>query len=294
MIGRLFFVGLLLAAWGVAHRRWSARRPEVWRLSFAALASSSAALILLPPYLGIDAAGIPESREWAAAAVAVVLGLLWVRSSPAPFAEAGEWAETAGAAALVAALAMQFLVQPFRIPSGSMEDTLLAGDRVLVNKFPWITIRRGDALAFTFPTEDPEEVHCSGPQIGRGYLKRVMGFPGDVVEVRDAALFLNGSPAGPEPYAKDLSPQPCARPPAELSAAEYQHAWEGHRLDMEMGDGLRDHFGPVTVPPDSYFVIGDNRDESCDSRFWGPVPKRSVRGRAWFVYWPPNRIGLIR
>lgn len=221
--------------------------------------------------------------------------------------EALRWAQAFGAAFLAAGACISFVARPFRIPSASMEDTLKVGDRVLVlpaayglrlpgtrTRWPARPPKKGDLLVFHFPTDDPAEVHCTGTQAGRLWLKRVIGLPGDAVELRDGALFLNGAPAGTERYAKRTAAAPCAKPPVTLPTPEYQASWESRRLDMEVGDGVRDHFGPVTVPPGSAFVLGDNRDGSCDSRFWGPVWDRYTVGQAAFVYWPPSRIGFIR
>ncbi|OIO11933.1 MAG: signal peptidase I, partial [Elusimicrobia bacterium CG1_02_63_36] len=72
-----------------------------------------------------------------------------------------------------------------------------------------------------------------------------------------------------------------------------QEFWQNRELDSKLGDTMKDHFGPVTVPEGSYFVMGDNRDASCDGRFWGPVQKKYVKGKAWILYWPPNRMGGI-
>ncbi|MBI3300152.1 MAG: signal peptidase I [Elusimicrobia bacterium] len=201
-----------------------------------------------------------------------------------------------GLAVVAAALIRSFLVQAFAISTGSMEDTLRPGDLILVDK---LTTRLrapalGELLAFHFPSDDPAELHCTGPMAGKDFLKRVVGVGGDVIELRDGALYRSGSAVGAEPYVKDLSPMPCAKPPASLPPAAYQRAWEERRIEQEMGEGLRDHFGPVTVPPGAYFVLGDNRDASCDSRFWGPVPARSVKGVGRLVYWPPARIGPVR
>ena len=315
MEGRLFLIGLALGAYARAAARWGGSRPQAWRRAFGALAAAAAALILLPGYLGAETVGWPDAREWAAASVAALFGFLWVRlakpedgPSEEPLAEPVSWAEAVASAALLAALAMAFLVQAFRIPSASMEDTLRAGDRLFVNKavyglrLPFLgrrvlalgSVGRGDVLVFRFPSDDPAELHCTGPQSGKDYVKRVIGLPGDRVEVRDGVLLLNGTQAGAEPYAKHTASQPCARPPAALSAELYQKAWEERRLDQELGEGLRDHFGPVTVPPGSYLVMGDNRDGSCDSRFWGPVPERFIKGRAGLLYWPPSRVGFVK
>lgn len=297
---RLFVVGLALGLWHQAARRRGSSRPGLWRCAFGALLGAAASLLLLSSYLGAEASGLPSAREWAAAALFGALGALWAKTTPPedpsdPLAEALPWAAAAAAAALGGAFVTAFVVQPFRIPTGSMEDTLRVGDRVLVEKVSRRlgAARRGDLLAFRFP-EDRPSLHCTGLLGGKDFLKRVVALPGETVEVREAVLYVNGTPAGPEPWAKRLSAGACAHPPAALTPAEYQKAWEEGRLDQEQGEGLRDHFGPVTVPPGSYMVLGDNRDASCDSRFWGPVPEGQVKGKAVFIYWPPGRIGRPR
>lgn len=300
MEARLFSLGLLVLAWCLAARRWGTAHPTAFRHAFGALAGAGFSLLLLPAFLGAEGTGLPTAREWGAAAVLALLAIYWSKTAPAPDAEAPPaellaWGEALAAAGLTAAFVTAFLVQPFRIPTGSMEDTLRVGDRVLVEKVsPRLRgARRGELLAFRFPDDRPS-LHCTGLLGGKDFLKRVVALPGETVEVRDAVLFVNGSPAGPEPWAKRLSAGACAHPPAALTPAEYQKAWEEGRLDQEQGEGLRDHFGPVAVPPGSTMVLGDNRDASCDSRFWGPVPDGSVKGKAVFIYWPPSRIGRPR
>lgn len=80
----------------------------------------------------------------------------------------------------------------------------------------------------------------------------------------------------------------------EEDQAQYQKIWQEHQLDNYLGLYLRDSFGPVIVPEGTYFAMGDNRDNSCDSRFWGPVPRENIKGKAWFVHWPLNRIRWIK
>lgn len=167
-------------------------------------------------------------------------------------------------ATILALFARTFVVQGFRIPSGSMAPGLLAGDHVLVNKFifdpdasvletgllPLRPLRRGDVMVFKLPAATR-----------RDFVKRCVGLPGDTVELRDRTLFVNGRAVDESAYLAPpaASPGPRARP--------------------------RDDFGPLTVPPRQYFCLGDNRDDSDDSRFWGTVPASYVKGRAVLVYW---------
>lgn len=179
---------------------------------------------------------------------------------------AREYFESIVIAVIMALFIRTFVVQAFKIPTGSMEPNLLIGDHLLVNKFvfspggaeravlPTRDIRRGDVVVFKYP-EDTE----------RDFIKRVIGLPGDTVELKNHRLHINSTPLD-EPYAHYLP-----RPGDSLA-------------DAFPGD-VRDNYGPVTVPPDAYFMMGDNRDNSQDSRYWGFLPRGYVKGRALFIYW---------
>ena len=167
--------------------------------------------------------------------------------------------------AIVLALFIRtFIIQAFKIPSGSMKETLLIGDHILVNKFiygvklpflqttimPVKNPKRGDIVVFKFP-EDP----------GKDFIKRVIGVEGDEVEVRDKQVYLNG---------KLLNHDFGIHTDSYIFPASVQP---------------RDNFGPVVVPEKSLFVMGDNRDQSYDSRFWGFVDLKAVKGKALMIYW---------
>ena len=167
--------------------------------------------------------------------------------------------------ALVLALFIRtFVVQAFKIPSGSMKQTLQIGDHILVNKFiygvraPFLGTtliqfkapKRGDIIVFKFP-EDP----------GKDFIKRVIGVGGDVIEGRDKQVYVNN---------KLLNHDYGIHTDSRIVPAKYQP---------------RDTFGPVTVPKKSFFVMGDNRDHSYDSRFWGFVDMKKVKGKAFLIYW---------
>ena len=173
-----------------------------------------------------------------------------------------------------------FVFQAFKIPTGSMEDNLKIGDHIIVIKFiygpighdgfahlfPIRDIKRGDIIVFRYPLQPDTD-----------FVKRVIGMPGDVIEVRDKKVSVNGKPLD-EPYVIHVDPQTYPLQPALP---------EPYRS--------RDQFGPYTVAPDSYFAMGDNRDRSSDSRYWGTVPRTMIKGRAFMVYWsfvgeppPPN------
>ncbi len=217
-----------------------------------------------------------------------------------------EWSETVFSAVLLASVVMYLFVQAFKIPSGSMERTYLIGDHLFVNKFiygfrvPYTRtkflkfreVKRGDIVVFQFPSSDPREFQCGGSQYGKDFIKRVVGLPGDKVEMRDGRLYLNGAPAPEEPYTQYLDKFRYPGPPEKVPPGDYQLYWENRMLGKMYSEYIRDNFGPVTVPPRNYLVMGDNRDRSCDSRYWGPVPEGLIKGKAWLTYWPPSRIGF--
>jgi signal peptidase I len=168
-------------------------------------------------------------------------------------------------AVILAFFVRTFVVQAFKIPSGSMEPNLLIGDHLLVNKFvsaptltavektvlPIGTIQRGDIMVFKHP-KTPD----------RDLIKRTIGLPGETIELRDRRVYINGK-ALDEPYAHFMFPPGSA--------------------DIPDND-VRRNFGPLTVPPDHYFMMGDNRDNSEDSRYWGPLRRDHVKGKALFLY----------
>lgn len=183
--------------------------------------------------------------------------------------------------ALVLALFIRtFFVQAFKIPSGSMKPTLQIGDHLLVNKvlyglriprfvpllglpvphggvrfFSFEEPERGDVIVFEFPRPRHGEVP-------KDFIKRVVGVPGDVIEIRHRRFYRNGHlvPREAEPYAQ----------------------WDSRARETT---GPRDNFGPVKVPSRHVFVMGDNRDHSFDSRFWGFVPYENIKGKAFVIYW---------
>lgn len=175
-----------------------------------------------------------------------------------------EYAEAIITALILALVIRAYVIQAFKIPSGSMIPTLLIGDHILVNKFiygtkiPFTNRRvlvfkkpeRGDIIVFKYP-ENPK----------KDFIKRVIATEGDVIESRDKTVYMNGK-AVTEPYA--------------------------HHLDSNIrpgGNDPRDNFGPLIVPKDKVFVMGDNRDQSYDSRYWGFVDLKDIRGKALIIYW---------
>lgn len=167
-------------------------------------------------------------------------------------------------AVLLALFIRAFVVQAFKIPSGSMEPTLQVGDHILVNKFiygirlpvtnttviPVSEPERGDIIVFEYPVEPDKD-----------FIKRVVGVPGDTVEIKDKKVYVNGRRVDKYPV---------------------KHMEEDM---LSSSVNKRDNFGPVTVPEDAYFVLGDNRDHSYDSRFWGFVREAAIKGEAFIIYW---------
>ncbi|MEA3307553.1 MAG: signal peptidase I [Elusimicrobiota bacterium] len=217
-----------------------------------------------------------------------------------------EWSETVFSAVILASVVMYLFVQAFKIPSGSMRTTFLEGDHLFVNKFiygiriPYTKkkifkfrkIQRGDIVVFKFPSEKPGEVQCGGKQYGKDFIKRVIGLPGDKLQIKAGVVYINDKRIMEEDYAQYLDGFNRYPPsPDKIPNFEYQKYWKKRMLGKLFAEYVRDNFGPVTVPEGHYLVLGDNRDRSCDSRYWGPVPDYLVKGRAWFIYWPFSRMG---
>ena len=175
-----------------------------------------------------------------------------------------EYAESIIWALVLAFIIRSCVVQAFKIPSGSMEDTLAIGDRLFVNKFIYgirlpfsdkrvLTLRdprRGDVIVFEYPKDRSKD-----------FIKRVIGVPGDEILVRDKRVYVNGT----------------------LYLNPHEVHKEAQVLPRELSP--RDNFGPVRVPPHSYFMMGDNRDQSYDSRFWGFIKDSDIEGKAFVKFW---------
>ncbi len=218
--------------------------------------------------------------------------------------ESLEWADTGFSAILLAATIMFFVVQAFKIPSGSMRSTLLEGDHLFVNKFiyglrvpytgqrifRWREVQRGDIIVFRFPADEKEN-----PHYGKDFIKRAIGVPGDTIEIKDKRVFVNGveqteSYAQFEDHLVYPGPVPLLKDPQVV-----QELWQSRWMERSLtGENVRDNFGPIVVPPGNYFVMGDNRDRSFDGRFWGPMPDANLKGRAWLLYLPFSRWKVIR
>jgi signal peptidase I len=195
-----------------------------------------------------------------------------------------EWAKSFVIAIVLFLFVRAFFVEAFKIPSGSMERTLLVGDFLLVNKFiygaevPFIGThlpalrvpRRGDVIVFQWPEDR-----------SKNFVKRVVGVPGDTLEMREGLLYVNGSQQQ-ERYVIHTDP--------DIDPAGEEFRWQRNYLirSAEASIGYhpsRNTWGPLVVPEQNYFVLGDNRDNSLDSRYWAFVPASLVRGRPMFVYY---------
>ena len=193
-----------------------------------------------------------------------------LRSAPPKKPLWREYGEALLVALLLALVIRTFVVQAFKIPSESMLQTLLVGDHLLASKFsygvkvPFTNYyvykgsdpQRGEIIIFEYPND---------PSVD--YIKRIVGVPGDIIEVRNKQLFRNGE-AVKESYIRFTQPD---------------------RIEP-----VRDNFGPVTVPEGKYFVMGDNRDNSLDSRVWGFVGRSAIRAKAWRIYWSWGGLGDMR
>lgn len=218
-----------------------------------------------------------------------------------------EWLETGWSAVLLAAFLMYFFLQAFKIPTGSMRTTFLEGDHLFVNKFiygfhvpfsngkrifPLKQVKRGDIVVFRATPMALSPIERE-KKVKKDFIKRCVAVGGDWVEIRDKKLYLNGQPQD-EPYVQFVEDVVYPAPSflKKLSREEYQRLWEQGRFADTLAS-VRDNFGPVLVPPGHYFVLGDNRDRSFDSRFWGPLPDNFLKGRSWFIYWPLSRMKVI-
>ncbi|MDO9529017.1 MAG: signal peptidase I [Syntrophales bacterium] len=178
-----------------------------------------------------------------------------------------EYSEAIIIAILIALFIRTFVIQAFKIPSGSMKPTLQIGDHILVNKFiygikipyvrktiiPVVKPKRGDMVVFIYPLDRTKD-----------FIKRVIGIGGDVIEIKNKKIFLNGSPYNDT------------------------HGVYTDKLVLPLSIQPRDNFGPAKVPEGSIFVMGDNRDQSYDSRFWGFVKLKDIMGKAFIIYWSWN------
>lgn len=182
-----------------------------------------------------------------------------------------DWIESIIVAFLLAMFIRTFIVQAFKIPTGSMRPTLLEGDLILVNKFiygakipftsdlrlpPVRDLKRGDVIVFVYP-EDPQ----------KDFIKRLVALPGETVEIKNGTIYINGQPLTDSVF--------------------------GRIFYYSLGDFEKPNF-KINIPEDSYFVLGDNSASSKDSRYWGFVPHKNILGKALIIYFPPQRIRIIK
>ncbi len=319
MESTLFWIGCGLGAYGVVLRKIFQRERWIQNQALITLLHllftvSVGALIGFVYSASTDLQG--PSPEWPllGAGVGLVWGItqaLWGRSKSGNgtrlLTSDLEWIETSFSAILLASVIMYAILQAFKIPSGSMQNTLLEGDHLFVNKFiygiriPFTEkrilrirpIRHGDVIVFEAPLSAMVSAREKERRVRKDFIKRAVGLPGDTIEIKNKRLYVNGVlDTNPFPVYKDLSTYPAAK--LRLGAEQYQRLWESGGFATLMRPQIGDNFGPIQVPAGHYFVMGDNRDGSFDGRFWGPLPERLLKGRAWVVYWPLRRIKVIR
>ena len=217
------------------------------------------------------------------------------------------WIDTGWSALMLASFIMFFFIQAFKIPSGSMRETFLEGDHLFANKFIYgfhipfnnsgkryaalENIKRGDIVVFQCP---PEALPISERESGtkKDYIKRCVAVAGDVVEIKDKKLYINNIRVE-EAYATFSDHMVFQKFNLFNTQREYQDAWEKGKFISVPTSFVRDNFGPIIVPKEHYMMMGDNRDFSFDSRFWGPLPDKYIKGKALFLYWPVKRWRII-
>jgi signal peptidase I len=195
-----------------------------------------------------------------------------------------EWTKAISTAIVLFLVIRTFLFEAFKIPTGSMEGTLLIGDFLLVNKAVYgaeLPITHTRLPAFEHPKRGDVVVFLPPHDPNRNYVKRIVGVGGDTLEMKDKVLFLNGQ-ALVEPYARHTDP--LGDQPHEEMLWQIAHLVERPRHWADYRP-TRDNWGPIIVPPGKFFALGDNRDNSEDSRFWGFLDEQAIKGRPMFVYY---------
>lgn len=244
-------------------------------------------------------------------AVAMIMQLLKKRlrmnKTQKAFDQIYSWVDTAWSALVMASFIMFFFIQAFQIPSGSMRNTLLEGDHLFVNKFiygfkiPFTSngtrylamrdVKVGDIVVF----QCPQEALTSSERekgIKKDYIKRCVAIGGDKVEIKEKKLFVNDIQVN-EYYAIFNDSNILKTFDLFSSNEDYQMSWQNGKLARVPTVFVRDNFGPIIVPKRHYMMLGDNRDFSFDSRFWGPLPDKNVKGKPLLLYWPIKRWRLI-
>ena len=196
-----------------------------------------------------------------------------------------DWTKSIVVALVVWFFLRTFLVEAFRIPSGSMENTLLIGDFLFVNKALYgaeVPLIHTRLPAVREPKRDDILVFDSVEEEGLKVVKRLIGMPGDTLSMENGELFRNGQRVN-EPYAVHSDPTRSEDPIQRAKMREWQLPHLVHRDPSTYQPDLQE-WGPIVVPPDSFFMMGDNRDSSYDGRYWGFLPRKNVRGKPLVVY----------
>jgi signal peptidase I len=302
-------LGKLLDSWR-SHRQWSRAKTEAKQLVGEAKRILKKKRYRIPESVAttvkaavdeVEAARRGDDFERLREAITELDGRMDEHLAFARKSSARQYAESIGLALGVALLLRAFVVEAFQIPSGSMIPTLEVGDHIFVSKFAYAVgipftntkiakldkPKRGDIIVFKFP-----------PDQNVDYIKRVVGLPGETVEVRRNEVYIDG-----KPMAREFAVEPCSSDDEPVPEGEALRrpceAWIEHldgkthltHQDPRFGPS---NFGPVKVPAGHYFAMGDNRDNSKDSRVWGFVPYELIKGRALIVWWSrdPARGGL--
>ncbi len=229
-----------------------------------------------------------------------------------------EYFESFAITLVMALFGMTFVLQAVTVPTGSMQNTILVGDYLLVNKFiftpgdwdlpflPQREIQRGDIIVFKYPGNRvrPDKDRSRNPPLQPyqiNYVKRVIGLPGETVEFKDDHVYINGQLLPEHRVIGDASNEVSALKTREFEERKPEDKWDVYYSEQTIKDAERERSllrpdyefavqgKPMKVPPNQFFVMGDSRDNSEDSRFWGFVPRELIVGRAMFVYWSCDR-----
>ncbi len=223
-----------------------------------------------------------------------------------------EYFESAVVTLVMAIFGMTFVVQAVTVPTGSMQNMILIDDYFLVNKFifppekswlpflPQRDIQRGDIVVFKYPGFRDGKKHDDPPEYVTNYIKRVIGLPGESVEFKNNQIFINGELLPEHRYVSSDVRREAEMPAVEVEPKKAEDKWsvtysESSMKDIKQGRDVAEGMkygvanGKMTVPEGQYLMIGDNRDNSLDGRFWGFVPRELIIGQALFVYWSCDR-----
>jgi signal peptidase I len=230
-----------------------------------------------------------------------------------PKSTAREYFESFVVTLIMAIFGMTFVIQAVTVPTGSMQNTILIGDYLLVNKFifapggkplplmPQREIERGDIIVFKFPGfpkdlgKSKEDVEDAGVPYQTNFVKRVIGLPGDKIEIRGNDVYINDQILPEHKVMGDTASRSSALKTTEIEPRQPDQKYDVYYSEMAFKGKIRGDYDfaaegkPYVVPENSYFVMGDSRNQSLDSRYWGVVHRDLVVGRAMFVYWSCDR-----